>query len=325
MWDLMLFLRSEGGVALILGILGVVIGWQIVDFVRLARNKETLYVFRLFTSLALKKLSETFKEAIFIATVKDKKAEFSVTADIRAVSQFQEAYRAAARADRFAIEDALDDLTLWDEKSKPLFSKMIHAVQSRIVRELLAVELAVKVNPPGVKVNPQGKANPQEEIQISVVDRIVVMFNAGLIRAYLKRVVGIVGSNGLLQEDTIVGMMIKKKAKSYMKSYLWLITALLLYFSWTKLMKSPLNLSFVIFDVVMIVVVFINQKALEYRISKGYYGSNSYEVKEILQFIAENSKHMNMSGGTGLKFTSNEILTKEMITVRGAVELWETV
>jgi hypothetical protein len=125
-------------------------------------------------------------------------------------------------------------------------------------------------------------------------------FNAGLYNAFLTKLRSTVKFDESVS-DTLIGTMLNRKAKIYTKSYISLIISMFGYTGaslFTSLRFEP----FLMYaNVFFLLVTFINQKTLEFRISKGFYGNDEYEIREMLRFIVENSNNSNYSGGTGLK------------------------
>ncbi len=95
--------------------------------------------------------------------------------------------------------------------------------------------------------------------------------------------------------QTVIGLVVLRNAQNVLSTYGLLFAALLLY-----LIFSPeINLIVVGILLVFLLALFINQKALEYRVKYGFYGTNTQEAREILTFILHHSDRSDLTGGGG--------------------------
>lgn len=100
----------------------------------------------------------------------------------------------------------------------------------------------------------------------------------------------------------IVKEIANKKMHNNSLAYFYLIISLLSYFVFSLFFSLSIIIEIVI--TIFILLVFTNQKILEYRISKGLYGTNESEAREILQFIIENQNKY--SDGKGVNVFSSQ-------------------
>jgi hypothetical protein len=63
--------------------------------------------------------------------------------------------------------------------------------------------------------------------------------------------------------------------------------------------EAPLPLR--IFLVGAIAVLWVSKLALDYRISRGLFGTNEYEAREIVRFVLRNASDTDLSGGLGAR------------------------
>ena len=75
---------------------------------------------------------------------------------------------------------------------------------------------------------------------------------------------------------------------------------------------SPIGLSIIL---IFIGALTLNQKVLDYRIKKGFYGTTAYEVKEIVEFVSEHSDKSDFtdSGQTKKLAPDSEEMPREVI------------
>lgn len=156
-----------------------------------------------------------------------------------------------------------------------------------------------------------------------VVDVIILLLNISTIDVLFQKMKEQRASRKKDIDITIVGLMVGVKAKQNAMAYAFLFLALFVYFYVSRDVTYALDLVVLIIISALILALFINQKILEYRISKGLYGSNEYEAREILRFILSHTDKSNFSDGQGLK----EILptpelesSTDKETIEGAVE-----
>jgi hypothetical protein len=151
--------------------------------------------------------------------------------------------------------------------------------------------------------------------------KTVIYLNSSLISAITKIHSKL---NDVLPEEkksnTIVGMMLGEKLKKASKAQISLIACLLLHFNLVFL--SVVTFSSFLFVVISVGILSIHmdQKLVNYRIRKGWYGKNEFEAKEIINFILSHSNKDSFNDSGGLKRTIPlpEIETeKEMLDLQG--------
>ena len=122
-------------------------------------------------------------------------------------------------------------------------------------------------------------------------------------------------------KTTIIGVMLDRKISVYNRSYMNIslgitIYAILYLFGLIK----EIDLYTISLSLMLVVTILVNQKILEYRIKKGYYGDNLYEMKEIISFITEHSDKNDFSDGDKLKKVFPELEeNKQKIFSEGVV------
>jgi hypothetical protein len=132
--------------------------------------------------------------------------------------------------------------------------------------------------------------------------KIVIYLNSNLISAITKIHSKL---NDVRPEEkkanTIVGMMLGEKVKKASKAQISLIACLLLHF--ILVLFSVVNFSSFLFVVISVGILFIHidQKLVDYRIRKGWYGKNEFEAKEIINFVLSHSNKDDFNDSGGLK------------------------
>lgn len=114
-----------------------------------------------------------------------------------------------------------------------------------------------------------------------------------------------------LNRNTLVGLMVTGKDKKNKHSYLLLFGAALLQIITTLLGFIPFSYIAFGLTIFFILLLFINQKSLEYRIIHGLYGTTLYETREFIQFIIEHSDKSDFSDGDSLKKFLQEPLEEQ--------------
>lgn len=142
-----------------------------------------------------------------------------------------------------------------------------------------------------------------ETLPFSKLNNIIIIYiNSSLISAITKIHSEL---NDIRSEDkksnTIVGMMLGEKVKKASKAQISLIGCLLLHL--LLVFFSVVNFSSFLFVVISVGFLFIHidQKLVDYRIRKGWYGKNEFEAKEIINFVLSHSKKDDFNNSDGLK------------------------
>lgn len=163
-----------------------------------------------------------------------------------------------------------------------------------------------KVNKPyiGVKENFTIKASQvnfliddlesrnKNSLKIRLLREAWLVINSGLILSIITLIdseesIGLKDDqrNKKIDTNTVIGMLVGEKIKKDTKSYLVLFMAMVLSVFLPTLDLYIFNPYVTALFVMLICFIAISHKLLEYRISNGFYGSNSYEAKEIILFI----------------------------------------
>jgi hypothetical protein len=197
------------------------------------------------------------------------------------------------------LEKEFSEIKLDSEKLRNLYVKMINDQEEILSSQSKKIEIL------------------QSYIQMQ--KRSSLFLNAGLYNALARKLLGTVQfKEKETVSDTLIGAMLNKKAKIYTRSYLYLVLSIILYIGANLLIGIKIEPFVIYANIFFLALTLINQKTLEFRITNGYYGSNEYESREILRFIAENSDGTNFSGGTGLKSFPAESVS-ESIWVEGCI------
>lgn len=114
---------------------------------------------------------------------------------------------------------------------------------------------------------------------------------------------GFVGNSVQKNNDnkTIIGIMVDNRIKSTTKSYILLFLSLVVQLGFSYFTKEQINGWLITIVVFLLAILFINQKMLEYRVKKGYYGATEYEAREIIEFILNHADKTDFTDNDGLK------------------------
>lgn len=95
--------------------------------------------------------------------------------------------------------------------------------------------------------------------------------------------------------------MLQEKLKKSMKSQIVLIICFVLNFVLSAL--SVVSFSYILFILisVMILAIHLDQKLIDHRVRKGWYGKNEFEAKEIINFIVSHANKDDFNDSGGLK------------------------
>lgn len=132
--------------------------------------------------------------------------------------------------------------------------------------------------------------------------RVFIYLNSSLVSAISKIHEDIRKSSpDQKKSKTIVGIMLQDKLKRSSKSQIVLILCLVL-----NLILSSLSIvSFSHFLLVLvslcILAIHVDQKLIDYRVMKGWYGKNKFEANEIINFIISHANKDDFNDSGGLK------------------------
>lgn len=151
---------------------------------------------------------------------------------------------------------------------------------------------------------------------------IGIALNSGLISSLLQNFLSATDRSAI-NRSTIVGMLVGKKVKEDTRSYIYLFLALVAHLGAVLLGLVGFNLYITGFLILMIAALAMNQKALEYRIKYGLYGSTPYEVRELIKFIEEHTDKDDFNDHEGRKKIFQDAIEeapKEVIVYGGAYQ-----
>ncbi|MBE3705193.1 hypothetical protein HJ207_21905 [Vibrio parahaemolyticus] len=103
------------------------------------------------------------------------------------------------------------------------------------------------------------------------------------------------------KKNTIVGVMLLEKAKKGTVQQAILISSIAVYVSSVWFMNSDINQFVLLFLAFLLLAVFVDQKLMEFRVRKGWYGSNEFETRELIEFITLHSDKDDFNDGSGAK------------------------
>jgi hypothetical protein len=108
------------------------------------------------------------------------------------------------------------------------------------------------------------------------------------------------------KSKSIVELMINERKKTIRKVYTVLAITLLGQWAFASLTKTEISTWFVVLILLFASIVYLNQAIFQYRVKKGFYGTNDYEAREITEFIFINAKHIDFNDGDSVKRISPE-------------------
>lgn len=132
--------------------------------------------------------------------------------------------------------------------------------------------------------------------------RIVLYLNFGLVSAMSKIVEEIKGASSEEKKaTTIVGVMLQDRLKKSTIAQSILILSLAINFILSLLFAINFSNFLFIFVAVSIFSIQLDQKLIDYRVRKGWYGKNEFEAKEIINFIVSHANKDDFNDDGGLK------------------------
>lgn len=158
---------------------------------------------------------------------------------------------------------------------------------------------------------------------VKLTDKIVASINSSIYKEIYELISNINqdidNKSDRKVEFTIVNILVKKEAKKESYSYFILFSTLIFYISSMFILSIEISETVIFILLILILALFIKQKILEYRIKNGYYGTNQYEAREIIDFILENSDDFDNFNGYKRIFPEieNEEITNGITDLTG--------
>jgi hypothetical protein len=100
---------------------------------------------------------------------------------------------------------------------------------------------------------------------------------------------------------TIIGLFIEEQSKHNSIAYFALIISSIIYIGFSLIYGLEVNIGIILIFVFFLLILHVNESILAFRIMRGFYGTNEYEAREILQFITSHAGTSNFRTGQGLK------------------------
>lgn len=136
--------------------------------------------------------------------------------------------------------------------------------------------------------------------------KILIRANAGLFKAIFSKFIDVNISNKMAKETssfnlTIADMLFTTKAKHSLVAYALVALAGVLHLAVAALTSKSINNGLLLFLAITFALIHLNQKILEFRIRKGFYGKNEYEAREMVSFLLNHSDKTDFTNGDDLK------------------------
>lgn len=138
------------------------------------------------------------------------------------------------------------------------------------------------------------------KLVLTVIKWTLISMDSGLIATIIEKIKTAIRPSDV-DQNTIIGIMVGQKFKSYTKGYISALLSLIAYLSITHIQGAALNGWVLLIIYSLIAAIYINQKTLEYRIRKGDYGSTEYEAREIISFVLAHSQKTDFIDKDGMK------------------------
>lgn len=166
-----------------------------------------------------------------------------------------------------------------------------------------------------------------KKLNFSYLDIIIICFNIivstfGLLINFvsdnvIKKLTSKKANSRNVQDVTIIGLFFRKKMQSHLLAYFILFFVIAIYLLLNKIFSMTYSSYFILILSCFTLILFINQKVIEYRVNKGFYGTNEHEAREIIRFIIKHSK--DFDNFTGLKIFPDP-KSYENLIITGVVE-----
>lgn len=119
---------------------------------------------------------------------------------------------------------------------------------------------------------------------------------------------------------TVVGLMLGEKVKKSTKAYLLLFLSSVVNLTFYLVFNFDVSIFIIVLSLFGFLAIYVDHKMIEYRLKIGVYGTNSFESREIINFMLShsNKNDFNDSGGLKRVIPTPELdVKKESYTVEG--------
>ncbi|NJL41589.1 MAG: hypothetical protein HC899_36545 [Leptolyngbyaceae cyanobacterium SM1_4_3] len=117
------------------------------------------------------------------------------------------------------------------------------------------------------------------------------------------------GKRAILKQETIINMYYKQQNREVLVVFIVILITLVACSAISVFLEVQLpiaQISLILF--VLLVLLYLKKLFIEYRIIKGYFGTNRYEATEIIRFVEKNIDKLDSSGGGGLRVFPSMVL-----------------
>ncbi len=152
----------------------------------------------------------------------------------------------------------------------------------------------------------------------SLYKKLWIFVNSGLVNSVIN-ISNESEENNNIDKNTIIGMLVGDRIKKDTKSYIYLSISLIASIFIPIIADFNLNLWLIGFLLIIISLLTLNHKILEYRIVKGYYGSNEYEAREIISYLESHTDPDDFNG-SGKKKVFQSSLPQNEVEILDLIE-----
>jgi len=200
------------------------------------------------------------------------------------------------------------------EKFTIFFDKSTERIVNKTTGDIITYKMLLHLNR---NIRVLGRASSLSK-KSRIYKRAWVFLNSGLVNTVLDTTIEN-GSVNEIDKSTVIGMLLGDRVEKDTKSYIFLAFAFLASFLFPLASNVDINFWVVGAVLLMFSLLTLNHKIIEYRVSKGYYGSNEYEVREIISYIETHSDPDDFDS-TGKKKVFQTELPEEKVEFVGLIE-----
>lgn len=258
---------------ILLAVVGTTIAKKLLDYLNFHKQRMSIEI-----SLGLRKI--VFKDTTHLASLETRdraRRRVLITAsELYSPDSVRKTYENLLEKDLSKDSSRVLELQLIDEITKNLELQI-----SRLQRsELENFEMAIDCE----KRTPAWK-----------------LINSGLIQAAIASRLSDVGAHDI-GESSILGLMLGRRMEAYARSYAYSFAALAVGFVLHFTLAEPdaAYISIVI-PLILLTGLTINQKVLEFRVSRGYFGNNASEATEFIKFIQSHRDKSDFNDGDRIR------------------------
>jgi ABC-type cobalt transport system substrate-binding protein len=157
------------------------------------------------------------------------------------------------------------------------------------------------------------KAKPE----MNNLNIVTLVFFVPIILAALERLITLKNEKSKIRKKypglSVVGILALKRERNSNYAISAICIGLMIYLLCSSFAEITTNRAVILILMICVLLIFTREKLISYRVSKGYFGQNESEAREIIKFIINNSENIDFTDGGKRKSLFNKADIKKIL------------